>query len=165
MTASLAGLDRAEADGNPRLVDLAVRRILLAYAAVFGFDGIPLVYMGDEVGLRNDGGFAADPDHAGDNRWLHRPQMDWAAVARTARPGTVEARIWDGLRHLGVTCAAIPQLCARAPLDVLDVGQPRVLAFVRRHALGPLLALHNVTEDTQWSTPGWRRPSACGHRS
>ena len=51
------------------------------------FGGIPLLYMGDELALRNDTGYLADPERAPDNRWMHRPPMDWAAAARRDRPG------------------------------------------------------------------------------
>jgi hypothetical protein len=47
--------------------------------------GIPLIYMGDELGLLNDYGYADDPVHADDNRWLHRPQMDWEEAAAPPR--------------------------------------------------------------------------------
>ncbi|MGB3716215.1 MAG: hypothetical protein WA996_17480 [Candidatus Promineifilaceae bacterium] len=33
--------------------------------------------MGDEIGLLVDPPYLVDPDLAGDNRWLHRPWMDW----------------------------------------------------------------------------------------
>ena len=68
-------------------VDLAVRRMLLLYAIAFAHGGMPLVYMGDELGLRNDPAWADDPAHAHDNRWMHRPFMDWDAAARQVGPG------------------------------------------------------------------------------
>jgi amylosucrase len=95
--ASLAGLEDALAAGDPGLVDLAIRRILLGHALIFGYDGIPLLYMGDELGMRNDHGYLDDPARAVDIRWLHRPAMDWAAAGRRAEPGTVEQRLFSGL--------------------------------------------------------------------
>ena len=57
------------------------------YAVAFSFGGIPLIYMGDELAMRNDPGWAGDPAHAHDNRWMHRPLMDWDAGRPAARPG------------------------------------------------------------------------------
>ncbi|MCS7058799.1 MAG: alpha-amylase family protein, partial [Meiothermus sp.] len=55
MAASLAGLEAALESGNPRLVNLAIERLLLAHAVFIGYgEGIPLIYMGDELGLLND---------------------------------------------------------------------------------------------------------------
>src|SRR3954449_274023 len=77
--ASLAGLESARDDAG---VELAIRRVLLLYALAFAHGGLPLVYMGDELGMRNHPAGAADPD----NRWMHRPFMDWAAAERRHDP-------------------------------------------------------------------------------
>ncbi len=50
-TASLAGLERAEADGDQNAIDRAIDRILLGHALIASFGGIPLIYMGDEIAL------------------------------------------------------------------------------------------------------------------
>jgi len=148
-TASLAGLEWACETGDPVLVELAVRRILLGHALIFAWDGVPLVYMGDELGLLNDRGYLADPDRAGDNRWLHRPVMDWELATRRSVPGTVEHRIFTGLVALARARRHTPHLHAATPVEVVDLAHPALLAFLRRHPLGRLLAVHNVTEQPQ----------------
>ncbi|MEJ2750023.1 MAG: alpha-amylase family protein, partial [Anaerolineae bacterium] len=75
--ASLAGLEIALEQGDAKAIDLAVRRIILLHAMILAFGGIPLLYMGDELGLLNDMSYLDDPNLASDNRWLHRPWMDW----------------------------------------------------------------------------------------
>ena len=40
----------------------------------------------------------------------------------------------------------LPQLHAAAPLEVVDLGDPVLFAFVRRHPDGPLLAVVNLTD-------------------
>ena len=52
MAASLAGLESAGDDELAR--ELAIRRLLLLHAMVFAHGGLPLIYMGDELGLLND---------------------------------------------------------------------------------------------------------------
>jgi hypothetical protein len=53
----------------------------------YAYGGIPLLYMGDELALRNDSGYLADAALAPDNRWMHRPPMDWAApIGGATRP-------------------------------------------------------------------------------
>ena len=108
--ASLAGIEAALNSGDDLHLDLAVRRYLLAYSLVLGFGGLPLIYMGDELGLLNYYDFVEDPDHADDNRWVHRPPMPWDWVDRRHIEGTVEYRIWHGLRHIitGAVLAAEP---------------------------------------------------------
>jgi amylosucrase len=107
--ASLAGLEDALASGDEDLADLAVRRILLGHALIFGYDGIPLLYMGDELGMRNDHGYLDDPARAVDNRWLHRPAMDRAAAGRRAEPGTVSQRLFSGLAALAAARRRTPR--------------------------------------------------------
>src|SRR5262245_36100736 len=51
--ASLAGLEQALQNGEQQ-VELAVRRILMAHSIILSIGGIPLIYLGDEVGTLND---------------------------------------------------------------------------------------------------------------
>ena len=98
--ASLAGVEAAVERGDDVAVELAIRRVLLLHAIAFAFGGVPLVYMGDELGLRNDPRWDADPAQRDDNRWMHRPSMDWEAAERRHDPSTVAGRLWSGLQRL-----------------------------------------------------------------
>ena len=82
--ASLAGVEAALAAADPADLEAALARLTCAYAMVFGFGGLPLLYMGDELGMLNDYGYVNDPAKAADNRWVHRPAMDWS-LAQGAR--------------------------------------------------------------------------------
>lgn len=136
--ASLAGLEA----GDPH----AVARILLAHAVILSFGGLPVIWMGDEVGLLNDRGWADDPDHAADNRWVHRPRMPWADVEADPDPHGIAS----GLRHLVDVRRSLPHLHAASPTEVWDPRDPGVLLVVRRHPDGPLLAAANVTDREAW---------------
>jgi amylosucrase len=144
--ASLAGLERGLADGDPSEVDRAIARILLGNALILAWDGIPLLYMGDEIGLRNDHAYLDDPRIAADNRWIHRPWMRWDAAARRHDPAAVEGRLFGGLARLVGIRRGLRQLHAAAPLDVLDLGDPCLFAFVRSHPDGSLLAVFNLAD-------------------
>ena len=144
--ASLAGLEAALEAGDPRLVGYAIARIRLGHALIMAWDGVPVLYMGDEIGLLNDRTYVEDPDHRADNRWIHRPTMDWAVAERRHRPDTVESRIHADLRCLVEARRGAPQLHAATPLDILDAGDPGILAFTRLHPTGALTAIHNVTQ-------------------
>ncbi len=143
--ASLAGLEAALEARDEALVQHAIERILLGHALICGFGGLPLLYMGDEIGMRNDYGYLRDSDHAADNRWLHRPAMDWDAAARRFLAGSVEQRLFEGLLAILRARKRTPQLHASYPTEVLDV-HPHLLVTLRRHPLGPTLAVYNLTE-------------------
>ncbi|MCS6846124.1 MAG: alpha-amylase family protein, partial [Anaerolineae bacterium] len=98
--ASLAGLEAALQANDAVLIELAIRRILLIHGVILSYGGIPLIYLGDEIGMLNDYGYRDDPAKAGDSRWVHRPRMDWTAAARRHDPSTIQGRIFGGLKRL-----------------------------------------------------------------
>jgi amylosucrase len=65
----------------------------------------------------------------------------------------VEQRIFSALAALATARGRTPQLHAATPVEVADLQQPALFAFIRRHPLGTLLAVHNVTEQPQYVSP------------
>jgi amylosucrase len=147
--ASLAGLEAALEARDEALVDLSIERILLGHALISGYGGLPLLYMGDELGMRNDLSYLRDPDLMSDNRWMHRPAMDWDAAARRNLPGSVEARIFGGLLAILRARARTPHLHAGYATEILDLAHPHVFATLRRHPLGAMVGLYNFSEEPQ----------------
>ena len=148
MAAALVGLDAAWQDPaavDPTGVDLGVRQLLLAHAIVLGFGGVPVLWMGDELGLPNDGAWAEEPGHQDDNRWVHRPRMPWPVADLRTQPETVPGRMFAGIQHLAAVRAGVEQLHASWPAEALPAGDPGVLAVLRSHPVGPMLGLYNVT--------------------
>ncbi len=135
--ASLAGLEA----GDP----LARARIRLVHALVLGFGGVPVLWMGDELGLVNDPEWDADPAHAADNRWVHRPPMPWADDGADSTVADPHGTLAD-VRGLVAARAATPHLHAATPAEVLTPRDPGVLLVLRRHPLGPMLGCYNVAD-------------------
>ncbi len=142
--ASLAGLEAALHANDAVLIELAIRRILLIHGVILSYGGIPLIYLGDEIGLLNDYSFRDDPAKAGDSRWVHRPRMDWTAAAQRRDPSTIQGRIFASLKRLIALRKAEPAL-ATLPEHV-ETGSRHVLGFAHYHAGGPLLVLANFSE-------------------
>lgn len=148
--AALCGIERAVAAGDDVALDLACRRVEVMYAAVYAYAGIPLLYMGDELGLTNDLTYLTDPARRDDNRWMHRPPMDWAAAARRGTPGTVEARLFAALVGLGEARRSVEALDAATPTSVVDVGRRAVLCYSRTHPVhGRFVMLANVGDQPE----------------
>ena len=145
--ASLAGLEEALTTGDDRRADDAIDRILLAHTLAAGFGGIPLIYMGDELGMLNDHGYETDPARASDNRWAHRPVMDWELVARAvADPSSPAGRILAGLESMLAVRKSLPQLHASVETQVIASPDPRLLVLLRDHPAGPMVQVYNVSE-------------------
>jgi amylosucrase len=148
--ASLCGIESALASGDADELTLALRRLESMYAVVFSFGGIPLIYMGDELALGNDPDWAADPAHADDNRWLHRPPMDWARAARRRNAGSLEGRAFAALRGLARARRSLLALRSGGTTEVLPTGNPSVLGFRRVHPRSAsFLSLTNFSDVTQ----------------
>lgn len=143
--ASLCGVQAALDSGDPDALELAVRRLESMYSVVFSFGGVPLVYMGDEVALLNDTSYLDDPVRRDDNRWMHRPTMDWSTAAIEADPESVPGRAYAALRDLAVARAEQPGLNAAVATTVLPGDDPQLLTYLRGSKDGErFLAVVNV---------------------
>jgi len=98
--ASLCGLEKALLDQDRSAVDRAIQKILLMQAYSFFLGGLPMLFYGDEVGYTNDYSYLQDPGKSYDNRWMHRPQIDWEKNSRIGLIGTVEQRVFAGTQKL-----------------------------------------------------------------
>ncbi|MFN2223053.1 MAG: alpha-amylase family protein [Candidatus Promineifilaceae bacterium] len=153
--ASLAGLEIALEKEDPLLVEQAIGRILLLHNMILAFGGIPLLYMGDEIGLLNDDAYLDDPDLAGDNRWMHRPFMDWARAEKREDAESVSGRIFQGLQALIQARKQTPALHAQAATYPVWTNNERVFGFLRDSPRGRLLILGNFSEMPQ-GVPAFR---------
>ena len=151
--ASLAGLEVAQESQDGQQIEFAVRRILLLHNLLFAFGGIPLIYMGDELGLPNDYSYLNDANLAGDNRWIHRPRMDWnrAADRRANRQDgqSVAAQIFQAILSLVAARKATPALHAQAGSHAIWTGNDHVFGLLRDSPRGRVLVLANVSEEVR----------------
>ncbi|MDJ0319094.1 alpha-amylase family glycosyl hydrolase [Pseudarthrobacter sp. PS3-L1] len=139
-TASLAGLEQDPVH--------AVSRILLAHSVIFSTGGIPLLYLGDEVGQLNDYQYALEDGHDADSRWVHRPHYPAAQYARREEPGTLESTIYAGLRRMIEVRAHTAEFAGTRLID-FHTGNPGVLAYQRPGDGTVVLMLANFTDFPQ----------------
>lgn len=126
--ASLAGLEQAMEAQDTSLIAAAVARIRLGHALIASYGGIPLIYMGDEIGMTNDHSYLIDPALADDGRWMQRPVMDWKAAEAGTGPA---ARIRADLKHIMATRKATPQLAGDVPTRVVETGNRALFVWQR----------------------------------
>ncbi len=131
--ASLVGLEAALEAEDDEAIDRVVKLILLLHGMILSFGGIPLLYYGDEIGTLNDCSFLEDENKARDNRWMHRPRIDWEKAERRHRRGTVEQRIYDGLRRLIGIRKTVRAFADFNNRELLTVGNEHLFVFLRSH--------------------------------
>ncbi len=121
-------------------------RLKLVYSVVYALDGVPMIYMGDEIALANDGEFAAtDPDM----RWLHRPMMDWQAAGEAQADTTLPGEMFAHLRTLSEILMAVPGMEQAGPALPLPGRDGPVLAFARALPKGRFLCLANLSDESR----------------
>ena len=94
------GLEKALKEETSVEVELALRRILLIHGIILSIGGVPLIYLGDELGTLNNMSYLDDPAKADDSRWLHRPRMDWKRAANRSDFATIEGQWYQRLHQL-----------------------------------------------------------------
>ncbi len=129
--ASLIGLGSALDEDDPEGIEMAVRRILLLHSVIMSYGGIPLLYYGDEIGTLNDCNYLDDPAKANDNRWLHRPRIDWDKAELRYQHGSVEQRIFEGLQRMIAVRKSIPAFADFNNRELLDTDNPHLFIFMR----------------------------------
>ncbi|MUK01693.1 DUF3459 domain-containing protein [Vibrio cholerae] len=143
-TASLAGLEAGD--------EGAVARILLAHSIILSTGGIPLLYLGDEVGQVNDYTYTGDPAKAGDSRWVGRPAYPADRYASRPDPTTAAGTIFAGLRRLIDVRKQTPEFSG-GRLIPFHTDNPHVLGYQRPGLLdgedSTVVVLANVADTPQ----------------
>jgi amylosucrase len=142
--ASLTGVEQ----GDP----LAVDRILLLHSVVLSSGGIPLIYLGDEVGTLNDLDYRKDTAKAEDSRWVHRSARVKSLYANRHDPSTVAGQIYAGLQTM-VTQRSACAAFAGGQLMGFRTGNASVLGYQRGTDDTKVLVLANFSEFEQHCTP------------
>ena len=116
--------------------------------------------------------WADDPDHAEDNRWLHRPAMDWEAAARRRDPTTAEGRMFHALQRLASARAEHGGVALRRRGRASCTTRTRGCSPTSGHTRGPhrcsalpasATTRRRSTERCS-TTPGSRRRCTCTRR-
>jgi len=146
--ASLAGLEKAITEETRVEVDIAIRRILLIHNVILSIGGIPLIYLGDEVGTLNDYSYRQNPAKADDSRWVHRPEADPELYALSTDESTIPGKIFHGLQNLIELRKSTPIIQQGLP-EFIDLGNPHVFAYRHAGKEANILFLNNFSDQPQ----------------
>ncbi|MGY6521724.1 MAG: alpha-amylase family glycosyl hydrolase [Mongoliitalea sp.] len=131
--ASLCGLELAMETGDASKIKESIQKILLMQAHSMMIGGLPMLFYGDEVGYTNDYSFYEDPGKSYDNRWMHRPLIDWNKVAKRSEKGTAEHAIFEGTKKLIGIRKQVSQVADLKNLVWSSPQSRHVTVFLREH--------------------------------
>jgi len=150
--ASLVGLERALESGDKEAITTAIDIILLLHSMILSFGGIPLLYYGDGIGALNDYSYQQDESKQHDSRWVHRPAIDWEKAELRKQPGSIEHRIFNGLKKLISVRKEISAFADFNSRELLDVDNPHLLAYAHfdhENASSKVLVIGNFGDSPQ----------------
>ncbi len=136
--ASLCGIEAGDTGG--------IDRLILLYAIALSAGGIPLIYLGDEVGQMNDYAFADDQAKKGDSRWVNRPRYTPELYEQRNDKRTVSGQIFSRLSHLIAIRKASPEFDG-GTVTTFATGNKHVLGYMRVAKQSRLLCLTNFDDD------------------
>jgi len=129
--ASLCGLEYAIKNNDNHESDLAVKKIILMQAQSFFIGGIPMVFYGDEQGYTNDYSYLDDHTKSYDNRWMHRPVIDWNKNKNALKEGTTEQKIFALTKKLISIRNKISVVADKKNLTWINTENDHVAGFLR----------------------------------
>ncbi len=150
--ASLCGLENAVEKNDPAEIALSIRKILLMQAQSFFIGGIPMLFYGDEAGYTNDYSYLNDPAKSYDNRWMHRPRIDWQKNARVDLKESVEERIFSATRQLIAIRKKMPVVADLANITWLTPHNIHIAGFLRTYGTQKLYCLFNFSNKPAYLT-------------
>lgn len=148
MLASLAGVEKAEIDKNPTHLQHALQRIYLLNAVILSIGGLPLLYMGDELGLKNDYSYLLDPAKKDDSRWVNRVAVTDKQLAQATTTDSLSGQIYQQLQQLIQTRASLPVL-GSGTTEILQDHNPHLFIYQRQLDDKRLVAVVNFSEHPQ----------------
>jgi len=143
--ASLCGLELALKNQDQNAINLAIHKILLMQANSIFLGGIPMLFYGDEVGYTNDYSYEMDPGKAYDNRWAHRPVIDWKKNEKSRRENTIEHTIFSATKKMIQLRKSLACIADKNNIHWLDCGNKHILAFKRYDGQEEITFIYNYS--------------------
>ncbi len=150
--ASLCGLEKAQRENNEAVIAEAISKILLMQAHSFFLGGTPMIFYGDELGYTNDYSYLKDPGKSYDNRWMHRPVMDWERNKNRELEGTAEQRVFSATSRLLSIRRSLPEVGDYKNLQWLSPHNIHVAAYLRSYGDKRLFCLFNFSNQPAYLT-------------
>ena len=148
-TASMCGVEAALEEQDEEKLEASIQRILMLHAYMFTQSGIPVLYSGDEIGQLNDNEYTLVPEKAPDSRYIHRGKFQWDMAEKIREKGSVQERLFTGLRKLETIRKEENLFMANADSYTVDGGNNSVLIIGREYGDEKMLGIFNFSGEDQ----------------
>lgn len=129
--ASLCGLEKARVNKDKNALKTALDKIILMQAQSMFLGGLPMLFYGDEVGYENDYSYLEDQAKSYDNRWMHRPIINWDKNKKGTKKGTLEHEVYSKTKKLIDIRKSLTAITDLKNLTWLPTLNKSIVGFVR----------------------------------
>lgn len=148
MLASLTGVEQALKTGNTEHLQHALARIYLLNSVILSIGGLPLLYMGDELGLLNDYSYQQDAAKKDDSRWVNRVAVNEQQLKSATDNTKLSGKIYQQLQQLLGVRRRLAVL-GQGKTEILASGNPHLFSYRRYQDQQSLLCVVNFSEHSQ----------------
>lgn len=148
--ASLCGLEAAIENDDPMEIDISLRKIILMQAHSFFLGGVPMLFYGDEAAYTNDYSYLDDEAKHYDNRWMHRPVINWDKNERRNVKGTAEHKIFAATKKLLLIRRELEMVSDLGNLEWLHPFNIHVAAYLRSWKGRQLFCVFNFSRENAY---------------
>ncbi len=152
--ASLVGLEKSIDEKNEVEIKKSIKKIILLHSVIMSFGGIPLIYYGDELALTNDYSYLEDNSKSGDNRWMHRPIINWEKAELRKKEGTIEHKIYSSIKKMIEIRKNSPEFYGENDYEIIRTDNMSVFSFLRENNGERTLVLINFSDENQFIEKG-----------
>lgn len=148
MLASLTGVEQAMVSQDQSQLSQALARIYILNSVILSIGGLPLLYMGDELGLLNDYSYTEDAAKKDDSRWVNRVKVSEQQLAQANDSSSLSGKIYAQLQQLIAVRSRLTAL-GNGSTEILQSGNPHLFAYRRQLDQQSVLCVVNFSEAAQ----------------
>ncbi len=150
--ASLCGLEKAIENSYKKEIETAIAKLVLLQAHTMFVGGIPMLFYGDEVGYTNDYSYLKDEGKSYDNRWMHRPLIDWSKNDNYKIKNTIEQKVFSATQLMITIRKKLTAFSDKNNIEYLTPHNNHILGFVRSSEDKKVFCLFNYSNNPQGLT-------------
>ncbi|MEP6711248.1 MAG: alpha-amylase family glycosyl hydrolase [Ferruginibacter sp.] len=144
--ASLCGLEKSMKNNDEKEIGLSIKKIVLMQAMSFFIGGMPMIFYGDEAAYTNDYSYLADAAKSYDNRWMHRPVINWKKNELINKKGTAEEQIFSATARLLSIRKKLTVTADHSNLVWMTPHNIHVAGFIRSQGAERLFCVFNFSD-------------------